>query len=140
MLCSQIFTYKKFSLIWYSVFCLMSSISVCHCLKSVIYKKLCMCVCACVHACVRACVMQNIKVRICFRTRCRRSSKSHRIKNSSAHRQYIKNLTFSRGRFTEEKPYGSKCIINGTLKVHECRFENLPMSSYSYDNRLKISH
>ena len=32
------------------------SISVCHCLKSVIYKKVCVCVCVC----ARACVMQNV--------------------------------------------------------------------------------
>ena len=33
------------------------SISVCHCLKSVIYKKVCVCVCACV---VCVCVMQDV--------------------------------------------------------------------------------
>ena len=58
---------KKFSLRWYSVFCLMSfRFQSAIALKSVIYKNdsVCVCVRACVHACMRACVWS--KTLLCF--------------------------------------------------------------------------
>ena len=79
---------KKFSLRWYSVFCLMSfRFQAAIALKSIIYKNDSVCVCACMRACVRVCDPRRFFA--FYRTRCRRSLKTHRIRNLNAHRQYI---------------------------------------------------
>ena len=64
MLCTRYLHFsKKFSLRWYSVFCInVFSISDCHGLKSVIYKKVSVCICVyvCACVCVCECVMQDV--------------------------------------------------------------------------------
>ena len=99
---------------------------------------MCVCVFVCVCVCVCVCVMQDVaktKNLLSLERVARGSSKSHRIRHSNAHRQYIKNLTLSGGLFREEKPCGSKCSRNENFsyvnvvkdKYHKTIPEHLPI-------------